>query len=137
MCSLSKHSLKDTCYSEADCDLCGIYPCQYHDESQCCKMEDPHPPTSSRGAAGEISLRHVVDALSTPIGGDASIISCSRDPSPYLVKFYDAYIDTEQGICLVMEVRVSYIFRGIVYELCISYMASCVYNITLICYLNM
>ena len=40
------------------------------------------------------------------IGGDASIISCSRDPSPYLVKFYDAYIDTEQGICLVMEVSI-------------------------------
>ena len=41
------------------------------------------------------------------IGGDASIISCSRDPSPYLVKFYDAYIDTEQGICLVMEVSIA------------------------------
>ena len=69
LCSLSKHSLKDTCYSEADCDLCGIYPCQYHDETQCFKLEDPHPPTtSSRGAAGEFKLRHVVDALSTPIG---------------------------------------------------------------------
>ena len=49
-----------------------------------------------------------VAASGTPLltGSDPLCLTSmsTADPSPYIVKFFDAYIDAGRGICLVMEV---------------------------------
>ena len=109
--SLNKHSLLNTSYTADECDVCNIHPCEYypcdHKPTLLTNIYDKLAPLSTSLPSDEVLPTTPKPTTPTPVSGTLST-SSTIDPSPYLVKFYDAYIGNEPGICLVMEVSKLY-----------------------------
>ena len=105
--SLNKHSLVNTGVATYDCDVCNIPKCEFFVPSTDSINKSLSLPLSSY-VRGEESHTPVA-APGTPrsTGSDPLCLTSmsTADPSPYIVKFFDAYIDAGRGICLVLEVN--------------------------------
>ena len=104
--SLNKHSLVNTGLATYDCDVCNIPKCEFFALPESANNMSLQLPLSSQMSGEESHTPVAAPGTPRSTGSDPLCLTSmsTADPSPYLVKFYDAYIDAGRGVCLVMEV---------------------------------